>query len=107
MLMPFFEDIRPEEWTPSYAARSSRVDFLLKQEQIVIEIKKTRDSLTARELADQLIIDKERYRSHPACKTLIAFVYDPGKKIGNPRGLERDLSQAISTMNVRVIISQG
>jgi len=25
-----FEDIRPEEWTPSYAGSSSRMDFLLK-----------------------------------------------------------------------------
>ena len=107
MLMPFFEDIRPEEWTPSYAAKSSRVDFLLKQEQIVVEIKKTRDGLTAKEIADQLIIDKDRYRSHPDCKTLIAFVYDPDKKIANPRGLENDLSQATGDMNVRVIINQG
>jgi hypothetical protein len=35
-----FDDIRREEWTPSYAGGSSRVDFLLKSEQIVIEVKK-------------------------------------------------------------------
>ena len=35
-----FEDIRPEEWAPSFAGASSRMDFLLKQEQIIIEIKK-------------------------------------------------------------------
>jgi REase_DpnII-MboI len=42
LLRVHFEDIRPEEWTPSYAGTSSRVDFLLKSEQIVIEAKITR-----------------------------------------------------------------
>ena len=35
-----FDDIRKEEWTPSYAGKSARVDFLLKRENIVIEIKR-------------------------------------------------------------------
>ncbi len=30
MLTIFFDDIRNEEWTPSYAGSCSRVDFLLK-----------------------------------------------------------------------------
>ncbi len=38
----FFENIRWEEWTPSYAGGSARMDFLLRSEQIVIEIKNIR-----------------------------------------------------------------
>ena len=38
----YFDDIRAEEWTPSYAGKCARVDFLLKNEKIVIEVKKTR-----------------------------------------------------------------
>ncbi len=53
-----FDDIRPEEWTPSYGGRSSRVDFLLKAERIVVEIKKTRASMKAGDLGEQLIIDR-------------------------------------------------
>ena len=34
LLLMFFDDIRPEEYSPSYAGRSSRVDFLLKNEKI-------------------------------------------------------------------------
>ncbi len=77
MLAPFFDDIRPEEVTPSYAGGHGRIDFLIKAEQIVIEIKKTRPTLKTRELRDQLIIDKEIYRIHPHCRNFIAFVYDP------------------------------
>lgn len=87
-----FDDIRPEEWTPSYAGGSSRVDFLLKKEKVIIEVKKTRESMTERELGEQLIIDKERYQAHPDCEKLFCFIYDPEGIIGNPAGLENDLS---------------
>ena len=40
LLELYFDDVRPEEFTPSYAGSASRVDFLLKSEQIIIEIKK-------------------------------------------------------------------
>lgn len=86
-----FEDIRPEEWTPSYAGKSARTDFLLKDEKIVIEVKKTRKNLTEKELGDELIVDIERYQVHPDCKSLVCFVYDPEGKIGNPAGLTNDL----------------
>ncbi len=107
ILKLFFDDIRPEEWTPSYAGNSSRMDFLLKREEIVIEIKKTRNTLKEKEIGDELIIDKERYRIHPNCKTLIAFVYDPDKHIDNPIGLETDLSESTGNLLIRVIITQG
>jgi hypothetical protein len=88
-----FDDIRPEEWTPSYAGGSSRTDFLLKKERVFIEVKKTRQGLGKREVADQLIIDIARYQVHPDCGALYCFVYDPEGQIGNPIGLESDLSR--------------
>jgi hypothetical protein len=78
LLRLFFDDVRDEEWTPSYAGGASRIDFLLKQEQVLVEIKMTRQGLTKeKDVSDQLIIDSERYRIHPDCKMLVAFVYDP------------------------------
>ena len=104
LLTLYFDDIRDEEWTPSYAGRASRTDFLLKQEQTVIEIKKTRENLTNKEVGEQLIIDITRYKSHPDCKTLICFVYDPERRIKNPRGIENDLSKTTDGMIVKVFI---
>lgn len=100
-----FDDVRPEEWTPSYAGGASRIDFLLKQAQTVIEVKKTRKGLGARELGEQLIIDIERYKSHPDCQTLICFVYDPEGRIANPRGIENDLNGQHNGLEVKVIIA--
>ena len=99
-----FEDIRPEEWTPSYAGGSARMDFFLKGEGIVVEVKKTRPNLGAREVGDQLLIDIGRYQSHPGCKTLVCFVYDPEGRIANPRGLETDLTRPVNSIDVRVFI---
>lgn len=100
-----FDDIRPEEWTPSYAGGTSRVDFLLKQEQIIVEAKKTRKGLGAKEVGEQLIIDIKKYGEHPACKTLICFVYDPEGRIKNPRGIENDLTRTHDGIEVKVFIA--
>lgn len=102
LLRVFFDDVRAEEWTPSYAGGSSRVDFLIPQEKIVIELKKTRNGLGAREVGSQLLIDIARYQSHPSCKNLICFVYDPEGKIGNPKGLENDLND-LSSEKINIV----
>lgn len=104
LLCLFFDDIRPEEWTPSYAGKCARVDFLLKQEETIIEIKKTRKGLGAKELGEQLIIDIQRYQAHPSCKMLVCFVYDPEGRISNPRGIENDLNRD-DGLKVRVYIT--
>ncbi len=100
-----FNDIRTEEWTPSYAGGSARTDFLLKQEKVVIEIKKTRKGLGDKELGEQLIIDVEKYQSHPDCKSLLCFVYDPEGRIGNPQGIIKDLeSRKSGSLDLKIII---
>ena len=104
LLRVHFDDIRPEEWTPSYAGASTRMDFLLKKEQIVIETKMTRKGLGKKKLGEELIIDKAHYKGHPDCKTLYCLVYDPEAKISNPRGFERDLSDKIGDFETKVFI---
>lgn len=100
-----FDDVRPEEWTPSYAGRSSRMDFLLPEIEAVVEIKKTRPGLGARELGEQLIIDIAKYKQHPSCRTLFCFVYDPDGRINNPRGIENDLNATQEDLTIRVLIA--
>ena len=92
LLQLYFDDVRKEEWTPSYAGGSSRQDFLLKAEKVVIEVKKTRTSMKDRDLGEQLIVDIEKYRNHPDCENLICFVYDPEGRLGNPKGIINDLN---------------
>ena len=105
LLRLHFEDVRPEVWTPPYAGGSARMDFLLKQERVIVEAKKTRDTLRDRQVGDQLIIDIERYAEYPDYHILVCFVYDPDGLIDNPRGLEQDLSGVREKINAIVLVS--
>jgi hypothetical protein len=104
LLRDLFNDVRPEDPSPTRAAASTRIDFVLRDEQIVVEAKMTREGLGERQVADELIEDIERYRSHPACRTLVAIVFDPERRIHNPRGLESDLHRNEPDMRVRIVV---
>jgi REase_DpnII-MboI len=104
VLRNLFDDVRPEDPSPNRAGASTRIDFVLKHEQIFVEAKMTRDRLGEREVADALIDDIERYRAHPDLRTLVAIVYDPDRRIANPSGLENDLRQDSPELRVRVVV---
>lgn len=104
LLRLYFNDIRPEEWVPSYAGGASRSDFLLPEINTVIELKKTRKSMSTKDLGEQLIVDIAKYKNHPQCRRLICFVYDPEGRVTNPRGIEKDLSDCERDIDVRTII---
>lgn len=104
LLLLDFDDIRTEEWTPSYAGGSARMDFLILPYKIIVETKMTRKGLGDRKIGEELIIDLERYQEHPKCKILYCFVYDPDKRIKNPRGLEEDIERR-STKNLMVKVT--
>ena len=91
LLQIYFDDIRPEEWTPSYAGKSARTDFLLKNEKVFVEVKKTRNGLADKEVGEQLTLDIAKYKSHPDCEKLYCFVYDPEGRIVNKDGIISDL----------------
>jgi hypothetical protein len=104
MLKLHFDDVRPEEWTPSYAGNSSRIDFLLKEFGLAIEVKMTRKNLDQKELTNQLAVDILRYQSHPDCKALLCFVYDPEGRCATPNALENDLTRKHGNLEVVVIV---
>ena len=93
LLSLYFDDIRPEEPAPSYAGSSSRGDFFLPEINVVIEVKKTRKTMTDKILGEELIIDIEKYLSHSDCKKIYFFVYDPDHILRNPTAIKRDLEE--------------
>lgn len=104
LLCLFFDDIRSEENTPSKAGASARVDFLLKNEKIVVEAKMASQKLKDKQIGDQLFIDIKRYQAHPDCDTLICFVYDPDGYLKNPAGLSADISRKHDELDVKLIV---
>lgn len=55
LLRPWVRDIRPEECTPSYAGSSTRMDFLLPEYKLVLELKLVRDNAHGRNVGKELI----------------------------------------------------
>lgn len=104
LLWLHFDDVRKEEWVPSYAGSASRTDFLLPQIDTVVEIKKTRPGLNAKAIGEQLIIDIAKYKKHPQCRRLVCFVYDPEGRVSNPVGIENDLNTGEHGIEVKVSI---
>jgi hypothetical protein len=104
LLRPWVSDIRPEEFTPSYAGSSTRMDFLLPAHGLVLELKFVRDRTHAKHIGDELIIDIEHYRVHPQCKVLWCVVYDPDNLLTNAEGLRTDLEGKRSREDGEMIV---
>ena len=104
LLRPWISDIRPEEFTPSYAGSSTRMDFLLPDHALVIETKIVRDHAHAKRIGDELIIDIEHYRRHQDCKRLWCVIYDPTQLITNAEGLKADLEGSRSSKDGQVVV---
>lgn len=106
LLQNVFDDVRKEDPSPNHSGAGSRIDFVLKVSDIVIEAKMTRSGLTDKKLGEELAVDILRYRGHPNAKHLVIFIYDPGDYILNKLGLIRDLSKASTPdFSIDVIIN--
>jgi len=108
MMRPWINDIRAEEYVPSYAGKSSRIDFLLPEHKLALELKYVRDLSHGKTIGDELTIDIDHYRKHSECDRLWCVIFDPRFHLQNPKGLTNDLSGIRSSPNgkldVRVFI---
>lgn len=100
-----YDNIEPEEWTPTYANGSTRTDLWLKNEGVVIIAKKTKQGIGVKALTHQVSVDFEQYGTHPKCKLMFCFIYDPEGRIGHPKGLEADLTLNYNGRRVEALVS--
>ncbi|WP_051367230.1 PD-(D/E)XK nuclease domain-containing protein [Hamadaea tsunoensis] len=100
----FFDDVRDEAWTPPYAGGAARIDFLIPALELAIEIKRSRASMTARDLGDELIVDRDRYKAENRAKHLVCLVFDYDGRLQGPRGIEADLTRSSTTEGLAVTV---
>jgi hypothetical protein len=100
-----YDNIEVEEWTPTYANGSTRTDLWLKDEGVVIIAKKTKQGIGVKALTHQISVDFEQYGTHPDCKLMFCFIYDPEGRIGHPKGLEGDLTLNYNGRRIEALIS--
>jgi hypothetical protein len=99
-----FSDVRAEEYCPSYAGTSPRMDFFLPEHGIAIETKMARSGHGNLKISNELIIDKEYYQKRAGIKSLYCLVYDPQEVITNPDGFASDLNENTPNFEVRVFV---
>lgn len=104
VLQLHFNDVRPEEYGPSVAGGSPRIDFVLPEVRVAIEVKMTRQDHTAKKLGNELAEDILRYRAHPDVGALCAVAYDPSRQVTNPTGFERDIFSDEGELLIRAVI---
>ena len=105
LLRQHFDDIGTDEWTPGYGDGSPRTTFLIDHDRLAIVVKKTRTGLSRKDLTEQIRADAERYRARGRCSQLFCFIYDPEGRIGNPRGLENEMTSNTEHFTVDVIVA--
>lgn len=85
-------DVRPEEPGGNFAGAGSRVDFFVPKARTVIEVKRVRDAEHGRkDVANELLIDRERYAARKDWSRIICLVYDTDHHIPNPVVFKQDL----------------
>jgi hypothetical protein len=100
-----FDEVGTEEWAPDYANGGRRTSYLLDRDRIVVVVKQTRSGIGTKNLSEQVKSDATHYATRPNGITLVCFIYDPEGRVGNPRGLEADLTSVSDTYMVEVIIA--
>ena len=100
-----FDEVGTEEWSPAYANGARRTSYLLDWDKTIVVVKQTRSGLTTRDISEQVTADHDNYSARPNATTLLCFMYDPDGRVGNPRGLEADLTTSDTTFRVEVIVA--
>lgn len=106
LLKLHFDDVRRESHTERHSSVSPRIDFLLQDETIGIEVKRASSTRREKALRKELAEDKEQYRLDTNIDTLLVFVYDPDKEITNKAAFEASFEQDTNQMTTRVTVTR-
>jgi ParB/RepB/Spo0J family partition protein len=80
-----------EDPTKKICGTSNRLDFVLRDHNIIIEIKYVRDQVHAKKVSDELAADYLRYLSSEYGNKIINYIYDPGKYITNQDSFRKEI----------------
>lgn len=99
-----FDTVVLEEATPTVAGRGGRVDLVLPDEGIAIEVKYLRRKANQKRIWDELLLARERYQAHQSIAVVVCMIYDPTSVTSNRSRVVSDLENR-EGLNVRVFFS--
>lgn len=80
----YFDDVRPEANVEEFAGSGGRVDFVVGDVGVGIEVKIARSTRDRSRLVEQLTKAKESYTRHSLVNDLYIFIYDPELRLNVP-----------------------
>lgn len=108
ILKSVFPNLRDEDPIPKVGAKSTKIDLILREEKILIEVKMIKKSdSNETHFIEQLKVDFESYHQCQWLEKLFCFVYDPFKKtkdISNFNDLNGQREKNGHRYNVEVIV---
>ncbi|MEO5644058.1 MAG: hypothetical protein ABIQ40_16925 [Bacteroidia bacterium] len=109
ILKSVFPTLRDEDPIPKVGAKSTKIDLILREEKILVEVKmiKKNDS-NEKEFIEQLKIDFESYHECQWLGKLFCFVYDPYKKtndVSNFDDLNGERKKGGHSFDVELIVA--
>lgn len=109
ILKSFFPALKEEDPTPRVGAKSNKIDLILREEGILLEVKMIKQSnINEKDFVEQLKNDIQSYRNCQWLKYLLFFVYDPFKKTRDAQNFyDLNGQQSINgtTFSIKVILS--
>lgn len=105
MLRIVSDDVRAESNTRRHSGMNPKIDFLLEEEAIGIEVKRPSPTRNWRSIREEMAEDKIQYEKDGSIDTLLFFLYDPDRVIPNPVEVQKDFNDARDNMVTRVTIT--
>jgi hypothetical protein len=99
-----FETVLTEEVVPSSLGRSGRVDLLLPDEAIGIEVKFPHATRSTKDCVDELVLAQSRYGQHNDLSVLVCLIYDPNHVVQNRSQIVRRL-ESIGSLTTHVVVA--
>jgi len=108
LLLVQFDDVRDESANPTYLGKGTRIDLILPDQGIAIEVKMTRPNLSASKLGSELAEDITRYadpQANRGATTLVIYIHDPEHHIPGHVGFAHDLERASDRLRIVAVIT--
>lgn len=99
-----FRNVQNEVPLSEYCGKESRIDFVLKDERIGIEVKFASDNLKDSRLRHQVIEDKEQYIKSDQFDVIVFFIYDPQMVLNKPE-VFYDIEEQTDKCDIKVVVA--
>ena len=94
-LRALFVSVEFEDPTEKICGKFNRLDFVLKEHKIIIEVKYVRDKRHGTTVSEELSVDFPRYKLSPYGETIINYIYDPNNYITNQSLFKKQLKKLL------------